>query len=307
MFFNKRKKKNEIVHYSTSLVGKSHITKGTVCQDANRVNEMSNGWIVAAIADGVGSAKFSDIASKTAVDTVVNYCSKHIDKNTKQEELCEILSNAFETAEMSIEAIARSNNASMLDYDTTLSVVVYDGLHIAYGHSGDGGIVGMCMNGSYKKITEPQKADDGFCVIPLRAGKNSWKFGIETEEFASVLLATDGLYDTFFPYLLKGQSVEVYVPLIRYFMDNAIVGANKENIDDIRKAKEAFLVSDAYDSVSDDKTLVVLINSTLETQKQDDSYYDEPDWDKLQSDWNKKAYPHLYNDEKNVDAVGEDT
>lgn len=307
MLFIKRKEKNCVLHYATSIIGKSHIAKGTVCQDANGVEELSNGWFVAAIADGVGSAKYSDVASKMAVESVVSYCCKHIDRNTKWECLCEILANSFEYAEKNIETVARSNNASMIDYDTTLSVVIYDGSHITYGHSGDGGIVGLCMDGSYKKITTPQKAEDGFCVIPLRAGRGAWSFGQEVEEFASVLLATDGIYDTFFPYLLKGQSVEVYVPLIRYFMDNAIIGANKDTIGEIKKEKEAFLKSGAYDSVSDDKTVVVLINSVLNPKNQEEHYYAEPDWDRLQAEWNKKAYPHLYENKSQNDATGENT
>jgi hypothetical protein len=42
---------------------------------------------------------------------------------------------------------------------------------------------------------------------------------------------------------------------------------------------------------------VVLINEDVTPELKEDSFYEEPDWDALQLEWNKKAYPHLY--EKN--------
>ena len=118
------------------------------------------------------------------------------------------------------------------------------------------------------------------------------------DKLASVLLATDGVYDIFFPYLLKGQPVEVYVPLIRYFMDNTGIHVSEYSIGDITEERRNFLNSSVCEAITDDKTLLVLINGSIIPKQKDASYYAEPNWDALQLEWNKKAYPHLYEKKK---------
>lgn len=287
-----------MLYYGTSLIGSSHIAKGSVCQDSHKAAKLPNGWIVATVADGVGSAKHSELASKLAVETIVEVCTSKIDEKTQLSDCTNILLEAYKTADSKIAQLADDNGDSAFDYDTTLSTIIFDGKRIAYGHSGDGGIVGLSVDGKYERITYPQKAEDGVCVIPLRAGENAWVFGLTEGTYASVLLATDGVYDTFFPYLLRGQDNEVYIPLIRYFMDNNWLDASSQNITEISKSREDYLNSEAYSSVTDDKTLLVVINSTVKPSFQPDDYYAEPDWNKLQLEWNKKAYPHLYQDKK---------
>lgn len=291
-----------MLYYGTSLIGSSHIEKGSVCQDSHKAVVLPNGWVVASVADGVGSAKHSEIASRIAVETVTEVCAKMISDGTKISECKPIIFEAYKLADMRIADYADEKEDSITEYDTTLSTIIYDGKSFAYGHSGDGGIVGLLTDGKYQRITYPQKAEDGVCVIPLRAGENSWEIGVVNGEFASLLLATDGVYDTFFPYLLKGQENEIYVPLIRYFMDNNWLDASKENIKEISQSREAFLNSEAYSPVSDDKTVLVVINPNIKPTFQSDEYYAEPDWNKLQLEWNKKAYPHLYNVKKDTEG-----
>lgn len=288
-----------ICFYGITLVGTSHLTKGIVCQDAHNITQV-NEWTIASIADGVGSSKHSEIASKIAVETVAFFCKNELNENSTTKDIEEILVNSFKEAQNQIENKANIDGNSITEYDTTLSTVIYNGKTVVYAHSGDGGIVGLCKNGKYIKITTPQKADDGVCVIPLRAGENSWAIGHCDLEIVSVLLATDGIYDNFFPYLLRGLDIEVYVPLIRYFMDNEILKITKENQLIIQNDREKFLKSDACNVITDDKTVVVLVNNASIAEQQPESYYSEPNWVELQEMWNRKAYPHLYNKEINI-------
>ena len=287
-----------IFTYGFSTVGSSHIKTGTVCQDANKAIKLDNGIVVAAIADGVGSCQFSDVASSIAVEIALRVCSDEIGANENCD-LIMIIEKAFTQAEREIDNHSLALNHLITDYDTTLSLAIYDGKRITYGHCGDGGIIGLTSDGDYLKITSPQRAE-GLYVVPLRAGKDAWVFGTVEEELACVLLATDGIYDMFFPYLLKGQPVEIYVPLIRYFMDNNVLGVSEETIDAIGKEREEYLNGEACASITDDKTILVLINGSAHLKKKEDNYYKEPDWDALQFEWNKKAYPHLYQKKDDV-------
>jgi len=293
-----------VIHsYGFSLVGSSHKKKGTPCQDANKIGELDSGVVIAAIADGVGSSRYSDVAASIAVDASVRVCADEIKSNTDCD-LLKVIEKAFTQAEREIDEHSLSKNHLITDYDTTLSLVIYDGKHVTYGHCGDGGIIGLTIEGSYVKVTSPQKSDDGQYVIPLRRGKDTWVIGKAQEEFASVLLATDGVYDTFFPYLLKGQPVEVYVPLIRYFMDNNILKLSKKTIAAIKKERVDYLNSESCVSITDDKTVVVIVNGAIHPKEKSEEYYAEPDWGALQLEWNKKAYAHLYvnNENSNVNS-----
>jgi len=284
--------------YGFSIAGSSHLKKGAGCQDANKAVKLDNGVVIAAIADGVGSCKYADVAASIAVDVSTRVCSDEIKRNGGGD-LLKLIEKAFTQAELEIDKHSLSENHLITDYDTTLSLVIYDGKRITYGHCGDGGIIGLTNDGEYIKVTSPQKSE-GIYVIPLRAGKGTWIIGKANEEFSAVLLATDGVYDTFFPYLLKGQPVEVYVPLIKYFMDNNILKVSEKTIDAVSKERESYLNSEACVSITDDKTVLVLINEDIYPLKKEDSYYAEPNWDALQLEWNKKAYPHLY--EKKEDS-----
>ena len=65
--------------------------------------------------------------------------------------------------------------------------------------------------------------------------------------------------------------------------------------------------------VQDDKTMVGLINTNSVVDNREETFYQEPDWQKLQDAWNRKAYPHLYPakktscDKKNAENIGNQT
>ena len=287
-----------IYFYGDSFEGSSHKQKEDgCCQDYCMTLALdNNNLVIAAVADGVGSAKHSDIAARMAAEISVKTCANLITDSDTDYDFIEVIEAAFIQAESEIDKFSLAKGHPLSDYDTTLSLVIYDGINVTYGHCGDGGIIGLTDDGDYVKITTPQKSE-GIYVIPLRAGKDTWIIDYAEGEFASVLLATDGVYDTFFPYLLKGQPVEVYVPLIRYFMDN-----NRLNIPEIDVAVAGqerldFICSDACASITDDKTILVLVNGDIKPKEKPPEFYEEPDWEFLQLEWNKKAYPHLYKDE----------
>jgi hypothetical protein len=203
------------------------------------------------------------------------------------------IERAFTLAELEIYKLALSTPPPVSESDTTLSLVIYDGCKVTYGHSGNGGVIGLTQDGDYIAITSPQKSE-GIYVVPLRAGVDSWAIGAADGRFAGVLLATDGVYDTFFPYLLKGQPVEIYIPLIQFFMDNRVLGVSGDTIGSIQEARMGFLESEACAAITDDKTVVVLVDGDIVPEAKEDAFYGEPDWDALQLEWDKKAYPQLY-------------
>ena len=264
-----------IFTYGLSLQGTSHISADIVCQDAHRIKQLRNGWVIAAIADGVGSSKHSDIAAKIAVDTVIYVIETGL-MSADIADVKHLMKLGFITALHNIRCEANIRNDVIKNYDTTLTAVIYDGERIVYGHVGDGGIIGLTLSGEYIPVTKVQKGDEHNMVIPLRAGLNYWVFGIADEKFASLMLFTDGLLDIAMPSLLSGG---VYVRFTQQFIENSP--------DQVK----TFLLSDSCKPITDDKTIVAIINNNVTADIKDADYYAEPDWKKLR----EEKYKLLYN------------
>lgn len=282
--------------YNKTLIGRSHSERGKICQDDSRSFRLSDGWGVAAVADGVGSCLYSDVASEIAIESIYNHISDCDLQRSQKDEIIELLKQSYELAFENIVKRSSSDDNELSEYDTTLSVAIFDGSRVYYGHSGDGGIIGLSDNGKYEKITKPQKGSDGISVVPLRF-KEFWEFGTY-DDISSVLVATDGVYDNFFPSLLHNEDEMIYVSLIAYFIDNNQMQISKETEVQIGEEIEQYLNGDTC-SITDDMSVAVLINDEKYPKRQPDQYYDEPDWDMLREKINKYLYPKI--EEKEIE------
>lgn len=348
-----------MILYGFSIQGKSHIDKGTVCQDSNKTGRLRAGYYFGAVADGVGSAPHSDIGSKLAVEKLYEYCDNNIKKGMDQMDVEDVLCAGYEYAMETIQKYADSHDKKIENYDTTLSAVIYNGKKIIYAHAGDGGIIVRQTNGIVKPVTKRQKGADGTSVIPLRAGEHSWEIGTYSGNVAAVLLVTDGMLDGVFqPTLLNLPSStmelargdfsqdNVYIAAAEFFMNPYAVyknpkikGAesflhtflegnllpkdqdaflqcmdaaytklfNKKTSREICESlKEVYFVVGAVKNVKDDKSVVCLINETIEVVPQDKKYYLEPDWVWLQECYEALLYgkePPVKDDDEKDDGV----
>lgn len=348
-----------MILYGFSIQGKSHIDKGTVCQDSNKTGQLCAGYYFGAVADGVGSAPHSDIGSKLAVEKLYEYCDNNIKKGMDQMDVEDVLCAGYEYAMETIQKYADSHDKKIENYDTTLSAVIYNGKKIIYAHAGDGGIIVRQTNGIVKPVTKRQKGADGTSVIPLRAGEHSWEIGTYSGNVAAVLLVTDGMLDGVFqPTLLNLPSStmelargdfsqdNVYIAAAEFFMNPYAVyknpkikGAesflhtflegnllpkdqdaflqcmdaaytklfNKKTSREICESlKEVYFVVGAVKNVKDDKSVVCLINETIEVVPQDKKYYLEPDWVWLQECYEALLYgkePPVKDDDEKDDGV----
>ena len=174
-----------VLNYGFSITGKSHLKRNIVCQDSHKIKKMDNGWVIAAVADGVGSAENSHIGSKIAVETVVTFCEECMPYDYNVISIKSMMRTAYNYALKCIYREAEKTGNPVESYDTTLTMVIYDGHRIIYGHSGDGAILGLTQYGNYVEITSPQKGADLVSVLPLRAGYTQWVIDSYEEDFCT--------------------------------------------------------------------------------------------------------------------------
>ena len=282
-----------ILSYGFSIEGLSHRKKGIPCQDACHIGRLGNGWAVAAVADGVGSSAHAEEAAVLAVSAFADLDeSRTLGATWDAEEALALLRDCFARAYNAILSESLAKGAPMSDYCTTLTAVVYDGQNLAFGHCGDGGLIGLAMDGKYHVITQVQKGEEFNTVTPLNAGAAYWVFESPPDAFCSLMLMTDGLYDAATPALLGGDEGTggVYVRFVRQFMDAGALGVTVENLGDTEKAVRAFFEEGPSPEVTDDKTLVCLINADYAPPAREEAYYAEPDWLALREKQNERLY-----------------
>lgn len=291
-----------IYSYGVTQQGHYHIKNNIVCQDAHALLKISDNLCFAAVADGLGSEQYTDVASKIASNAVIDYCKAHIDETTANENILTEIKKAFDFALKQVFDEAEKNNHDKTQYDTTLSFVVFRGEKIYFGQSGDSGVVVLKKSGDYFAVTKQQRDESG-CVFPL-CFTDKWVFG-EVDEVSSVLLATDGMLDTLFPSLLFNEPVNIYVALAQFFMDNSSLGFGT-NPDDVVQGKISdFIAGISESQVNDDKTIVCVVNTSVEVQRKNEDYYRIPNWPELKKkkdeEFKRLAYPHLYKEREETD------
>jgi hypothetical protein len=281
-----------IGYYKMSLIGSSHLSEEDgVCQDSSDAKPLQNGWIIAAIADGLGSAKHSAIGSDLAVKEVLRFIETNIPDSWHDESLISLLRTAFHATLKQIKEKAAKDKNSLKDYDTTLTSVIYNGTNAVFGHVGDGGIIALNPYGEFSILTVAQKGEEFNTVTPLRASPDSWLFGASNESIAALLMLTDGVYDVACPWLIAKQEQKIYVNYVRPLMDrNILPVATPADFEDAEKEIAAFFTSEQSRHITDDKTILGIINTDILPESKPDEYYAEPDWQKLAEIHREKLY-----------------
>ncbi len=256
----------DYVSYAVHAAGTSHVGAGRPCQDSYKVAR-GDGLTVAAVADGLGSCGHSQVASAKAVGSLCEFILAEAPADPSPQVMSALMVAAFNH---SLKAVSDELSAKGIDLDdahTTLTAVaIFDGGFV-WGHSGDGVVVALEPDGSYKVVCEPDKAGDKPNVTyPFTLGWKVWHVGYYDHAPASLLLATDGVGDVIYPLYMRGAG-EVVIEQAAFFMNPSVIGIGEgftdEDAAELSKSTlEAIRVPSnrTWSSVSDDITAVVLLD-----------------------------------------------
>jgi hypothetical protein len=122
-------------------------------------------------------------------------------------------------------------------------------------------------------------------VIPLRGGTKSWEFGYYDKAVCSILLMTDGVFDYAHPPVLGTPYNKFVMPFLRarYNQEEDISGMTGELV-------KLFSEGELYERITDDKTLVGVINNDFLLPDLSPEDIAEPDWAEIQERQRKALY-----------------
>lgn len=239
---------------SVSQRGTSHVKTGQPCQDAYRVAEAGGIWLVGAIADGAGSAKWAHVGAQTAAARAVDAVAEALDNGSApetEEAWEELLARAFRAARQALEHEAQSREVPLADLATTLVLFVCGGGMLAAGQVGDGAVVVEMADGSFETCLVPEKGEYANQTRFL-TGENALPL-LRTvpTDVLSVTAFTDGLEHL-------ALRMPDGVPFLPFFSPLANLIKSPADIGEIEEEVAALLVSPrVLERTNDDLTLLI--------------------------------------------------
>ena len=113
-----------IGYFKISAIGTAHLENPDgVCQDYSDVLKLDNGYTIAVIADGLGSASKSDIGAKVAVNSFLAYINLHIKTKKSDKFYIDLISQAYQEAYNNVMNTAEDMKIDFSEYNTTLSLI----------------------------------------------------------------------------------------------------------------------------------------------------------------------------------------
>ena len=182
-----------------SAQGASHAKTGQPCQDSSSVGiGAPDGMLVAAIADGAGSATLSAdgsrIAACAATQRAISLMRLHV-QPFYEAVLEEILRESVRSARKELEAEANRQKKSLRDFATTLIIAICARKMTGAAQIGDGAMVAAGEGGGYTLFSAPQRGE--YANTTNFITSDSWQdaLAIRTryDSISRVALFTDGI------------------------------------------------------------------------------------------------------------------
>lgn len=274
----------ESVVVGVSAQGRNHVSGNIPCQDCCCYKALGEGWGIAAVSDGAGSAKLSHEGSHLVVEKVVYWLERIIQKYQLIEK------NVFPTQEswskkcievmnqiaLDQQEYAQKKDVELKYLNCTLIVVIHSPLGLLVTHIGDGRAGFKNQKGEWISIMTPHKGEECnqtyFLPYAIKSAGNKSVNGVILPEsrvikdqVSAIVLMTDGLEHTFWNCIQQdkesGKYRDVNVPVAKAFnvLASRLHKDKEENksVDVVRN--EWFeMIKNNFPQEGDDKTLLLI-------------------------------------------------
>lgn len=244
-----------------SVVGTSHTKTDVPCQDAHGYTLLENGVFLLAVADGAGSATFSEYGSGQVVNTALNFLESVLtdvipDSADAWQHLLRV---AFSMARNSLVTLAEEGEHPLREFATTLTLVAGDHQWIATGQIGDGIVVSRGSDGALTPLTRPQSGEFAGETYFLTMD-NALDFvdhQVYQTSVEAIAAMTDGLYRL----AVNVPTGEPHPPFFTPLFQFAQTMSEAENA---KPHLEAFLNTERINHrTDDDKTIVLVVRPII--------------------------------------------
>jgi hypothetical protein len=184
-----------------SVAGFSHVDEGIPCQDAHAFKIRADGWLVAAVADGAGSAVKSQIGAQAYVSAVVDRFSAEPDLPTMTDEamVASFIDEVNSTTQILLDTgvdEGAPTEVSRSDFAATIVMVVGHQDGGRFFHVGDGAAIALKLTDSAEAtISKPQNGE--YANETYFVTMDDWEDHLRVSSFANtfdtVLLMSDGV------------------------------------------------------------------------------------------------------------------
>ena len=238
-----------------STRGTAHIRSDTPCQDVHGYRILKN-CVVAAVADGLGSATNSDQGAKIALDEALYTLCGALKLNIPSEPCkCTLLiQDAFTKARRCLQQTAETRGLPVSNYATTLTIAIVLKSWLITGHVGDGTVVALFKDGTLDTVAVPQHGEYINVVTPITAlnALSCLCFSVRQAGVKAVALLTDGMQNL-------SMDMKTGKPFGPFFLPVFQVFDHKIDTNTMSKLLSDFLDSkQVCDRTDDDKTLVII-------------------------------------------------
>lgn len=180
-----------------TATGRGHLARGVLCQDHYTVASLTNGDLVVIVADGAGSAEFSDEGARVAVEECLSLIAEKVQQAAlSRQDYHEI----FMTVAERVSHFARSFQLAPRDCYTTLNVL-HCTEHGTFNASiGDSGSIVLTADGELEILAEPFKGEyaNETTFLTKRMIEKYFTYGSTHEGVTGFISATDGIFDMLF-------------------------------------------------------------------------------------------------------------
>lgn len=183
---------------AASVCGTSHLKNNQLCQDAHHWQILADNILVAAAADGAGSASEGKVGAMVAVETAIETISS---KEVTREALADdatvqaLLTEAIIAAKKAVEEEAAAGEKQLQDLATTLIVMVATPEFVAVGQIGDGLAVAKDSAGNLLALTMPAHGEfiNETTFLTSPGALQTAQMRLWRENIVNVGVLTDGL------------------------------------------------------------------------------------------------------------------
>ena len=207
---------------SACVRGTGHIRAGLPCQDSvySRA-DLPGGALVAAVADGAGSAPLSDIGSALAARESVEAARLsmlHTSADISKSYLRATAHASVLIARSALHREARRRGRNVRDFATTLILSISAGDFLATAQIGDGAVVVSDQSGRYSLFTTPQRGEYANVTQFLTSADalDSLELKTGTTDVRRIAMFTDGIQNLVLDAATGVPHAPFFAPLFRW-------------------------------------------------------------------------------------------